>query len=199
MQLNNTGRKLATAGAVLATTAGAAMVLALPAGAAAPATSAAQPTAQATASISRATVMKRAHAWIGKTSYTYTDGNYPGPGGQGSYRGDCSGFVSMALHLPGPGPSTVDLANVVKSIPAAQLKQGDLLGNLGPGTGGQAGHVQLFVRWANPAHTKVVVAEQGHLSAGGSAPSYPHEKTYSYPEHMSSGAALKPYRYKNIS
>ncbi|WP_157183370.1 hypothetical protein [Sciscionella marina] len=183
-------------GTVLAAAVGAASLGTAPAGAAATGHAAHEHSA---ASISRATVMQRAAAWIGKKSYTYSDGTYPGPGGKGRYRGDCSGFVSMALHLPGPGPNTVGLAGDVTPIKATQLQQGDLLGNLGSGTGGQAGHVQLFVKWADAKHTKVTVAEQGHLSQGGSAPAYPHEKTYRYPEHMSSGATLKPYRYKHIS
>lgn len=63
------------------------------------------------------------------------------------YRTDCSGFVSMALHLTG-SPSTVNLTSYgVYRINKADLRPGDLVGNLGPGTGGAAGHVVIFNGW----------------------------------------------------
>jgi len=89
------------------------------------------------------------------------------------HRDDCSGYVSMILGLATPGLSTVGLRNLVDPIPVGQLRRGDLLGNLGPGTEGDAGHVQ----WVDSvsATGTVTVFEQTGGSAG------PHRNTYKRP------------------
>lgn len=82
-------------------------------------------------------------------SETYADG----------YRQDCSGFVSMCWGLPTPGENTESLVTkgIMHEIPTSQLAPGDALGMCGPGTLGDAGHIQLFLRWSN---TGLVIAEQ---------------------------------------
>lgn len=95
------------------------------------------------------------------------------------YRQDCSGFVAMALGItsePWGGPNTAQLvtAGYVHSIAVDDLKAGDLIGRLGPGTEGDAGHVQVFVSWDNdvPGDNGHTVIEQ---TGGGSGP---HERHY---------------------
>jgi hypothetical protein len=88
------------------------------------------------------------------------------------HRDDCSGYVSMILGLATPGLSTVGLRDLVDPIPVAEVRRGDLLGNLGPGTEGNAGHVQ----WVDAVSaTSVTVYEQTGGSAG------PHRNTYKRP------------------
>lgn len=161
--------------------------------------SAATPTHATTAStsITRAHVITRAGAWLNKKSIKYSEYKRYRGYGKATYRGDCSGFVSMALALPsaGGGPSTVTLTKYVTKIKKSSLKKGDLVGYLGPNSGGQNGHVQIFLKWANSKHTKVQVEEQGGLA---NVPNYPHTHVYSWPEKLHSGATLSPYRYKKI-
>lgn len=61
------------------------------------------------------------------------------------HRDDCSGFASAVLGLPTPGLSTVTLVSsgTLLPIPLAELEPGDLVGELGPGTEGADGHVQV--------------------------------------------------------
>jgi hypothetical protein len=149
--------------------------------------------------ISRAEVRARMASWLGDRKLTYGGVRSPGPGGWGSFRRDCSGFVSMALHLDGDvdsgGPTTVDLLSLVTPVAAADLRPGDLVGVLGPGTGGQAGHVQIFVKWVGSGRHQIRVAELGGLD---DPPDYPHVITYHWPESLVSGAVLQPYRYNRI-
>lgn len=71
------------------------------------------------------------------------------------YRTDCSGFVSMVLGIPASGDgrwggeSTITLPRWLDPIDVNDLQPGDIVGCLGPGTGGAAGHVVIFERWLN--------------------------------------------------
>jgi hypothetical protein len=60
------------------------------------------------------------------------------------YRTDCSGYVSGVLGLPGPGRSTVTLPALCTVIEPKNLRLGDLIGLMGPNTGGVNGHVMSF-------------------------------------------------------
>ncbi|GAA1292976.1 hypothetical protein [Saccharothrix xinjiangensis] len=68
----------------------------------------------------------------------------------GSYRTDCSGYVSLAWGLDRSRP-TSGLAEVSREIPREELMPGDALNS--------AGHVALFVRWEDQARTRPVVRE----------------------------------------
>jgi Putative peptidoglycan binding domain len=144
-------------------------------------------------SISRSEVISRASSWNGTpySTTTYKDGPGTGP----AYRTDCSGYVSMALHLSG-SDSTVSLPSVVTEISASQLQPGDLIGVLGPNTGGNAGHVLIFDGWANAAHTSYIAWEDSG-DAGVHQPTIP----YPYWPNTSGPAAslYRAYRYNNIS
>ncbi len=74
----------------------------------------------------------------------------------GTYRRDCSGFVSMAWAL-GSSYSTWTLPRVTHRITKAVLRRGDILLHR-PSSG--YGHVVIFDRWANRAHSAYVAYEQ---------------------------------------
>jgi hypothetical protein len=75
----------------------------------------------------------------------------------GGYRRDCSGYVSMALGLPGPGLDTSDLAVRSHPLLKGDLRPGDLLINPAPGG---AGHVVIFERWTDATMTSYMGYEQ---------------------------------------
>ena len=99
------------------------------------------------------------------------------------YRRDCSGYVSMALGLPGPGLDTGGLAARSMPISQFQLKAGDLLIN--PASG-PAGHVVLFERWTDSSMTRYVGYEQS-----GDAGTHHREIPYPY----FPGYSMSPYRW----
>jgi hypothetical protein len=102
--------------------------------------------------ISRAEVVRRAKYWYdhrGSIPYTTTGATHRDPDNAShDYRRDCSGFVSMALHLKS-SLSTVTLPGVGTKISRGAMHPGDFTGILGAGTDGSAGHVRLFEKWAN--------------------------------------------------
>jgi hypothetical protein len=78
----------------------------------------------------------------------------------GDYRTDCSGFVSMAWGLGGPGDAfwTGNLLDRSHTIARSDLQPGDaLLRHTGDP---DENHVALFVKWADSAHTQPNVIEQ---------------------------------------
>ncbi|NLE97837.1 MAG: C40 family peptidase [Propionibacterium sp.] len=109
--------------------------------------------------ISRAEVISRARDWVNRRVPYSMYANTHDRNGR-LYRTDCSGFVSMALHLSG-SPSTVTLTSYgVHWIPKSSMLPGDLIGNLGPGTGGAAGHVVIFNGWVDSSQTRFYALEQ---------------------------------------
>lgn len=104
--------------------------------------------------ISRKEIIARAKYWYahrGSISYSW-QGTYRDSDGKHKYRRDCSGFVSMALHISPTGlgaPSTVSLPRYGVKISRKSMKMGDYTGVLGAGTGGAAGHVRIFEKWSN--------------------------------------------------
>lgn len=111
--------------------------------------------------IKRSEVIKRAKFWYDKrANFRYNlKGSYPDPQGR-RYRTDCSGYVSMALHLSS-SLSTVTLPGVGKRITQKSMKAGDYIGHMGSGTGGAGGHVRIFEKWANGAHTTYLAYDFG--------------------------------------
>lgn len=136
--------------------------------------------------ISRAEVIARAATWMDKgIGYSWV-GSHPDLKDK-RYRTDCSGFASMALHLP-RSMDTVDLAkpSVTTRISTSELKPGDLVIAPYPGT---AGHAIIFERWADAARTRYVGYEFG------STPVLHHEIKY---PHGDDTRAFYNYRYRNI-
>lgn len=99
------------------------------------------------------------------------------------YRRDCSGYVSMALGLSGPGLNTAGLADASVPITKTDLRPGDLLIN--PATD-SAGHVVIFERWTDPTMTTYVGYEQS--GDGGT-----HHRSIPYPYFGT--YAMSPYRF----
>jgi hypothetical protein len=99
------------------------------------------------------------------------------------YRRDCSGYVSMALELPGPGLNTAALAARSVLISTTDLRPGDLLINPADGP---AGHVVVFDHWADSAMSSYVGYEQ---SADGGT----HHRTIPYAYFR--GYPMSPYRF----
>ena len=126
--------------------------------------------------------MQRALAWVEqKVPYNQTAWwvNF-----DGSYRQDCSGYVSMAWGLDQAIDFwTGNLDTVSHVIPAAQLLPGDILLS--------ATHTVLFAGWANGAHTAFDFYEESHPGTvahyvtGASLAAY-------------LGAGFVPYRYDGV-
>lgn len=109
--------------------------------------------------VSAATVIGRAQSWLTAWSggpVPYLSSGNPADWFQG-YRRDCSGYVSMALGLEGPGLNTSGLAARSTIITKSALRPGDLLINTAPNL---RGHVVLFERWADVSMTRYYGYEQ---------------------------------------
>jgi len=102
------------------------------------------------------------------------------------YRQDCSGGVSMCWATAKPGQSTVTLLpDVMAEITPAELLPGDAIGHCGPGTGGDAGHIMLFLGWTQ---TGLMIWEQ---AGGPPGPAERHIKAIP--------AGYKPYRLNGVT
>lgn len=104
-------------------------------------------------SISRAEILRRAQSWVDEQvpyseSAGWTDSD-------GTYRQDCSGYVSMAWDLDQNIDFwTGNLNTVSHTIAAADLQPGDILLS--------DSHTILFASWANAAHTEFDYYEESH-------------------------------------
>ncbi|GGL12724.1 NlpC/P60 family protein [Mangrovihabitans endophyticus] len=120
-------------------------------------------------------------AWPGGRPVPYLSSNAPADL-FGGYRRDCSGYLSMALGLPGPGLDTITLAARSTIITPADLHPGDLM--IKPAAGG-AGHVVLFAGWTGTSRSSYWGYEQS--GDGGT-----HYRQIPYP--YFGGYAMTPYR-----
>lgn len=91
--------------------------------------------------ITRSEIISRAQYWVDNQPGPYDMGGYsPGPGGDFSYRRDCSGYVSMAWHLNANG-WTGSLSDQYSSeIARSDLRPGDIMDDY-------SDHVFLFDQW----------------------------------------------------
>ncbi|GAA2810393.1 hypothetical protein GCM10010441_38830 [Kitasatospora paracochleata] len=75
------------------------------------------------------------------------------------YRVDCSGFVSCAWGLPGPGTTTGPLISesggIAHHIPKSDMQPGDAM----VVHNSSEQHVVLFGGWANAQHTEMIILE----------------------------------------
>lgn len=141
--------------------------------------------------ISRADIISRGQYWITKHVPYSMDATYPDPEGT-DYRTDCSGFVSMAIHISPPGLSTVTLPEVSTKIAWDDLQPGDFVGTLGTGTGGADGHVTLFHSWVDASTKK----EYNSLECRGTAYGC---VAYQRPVGWTDGSFTSaPYRYIHV-
>jgi hypothetical protein len=109
--------------------------------------------------VEAATVFGRAQSWLTAWSggpVPYLSSGDPADWFEG-YRRDCSGYVSMALGLDGPGLNTSELAARSTVIAKFDLQPGDLLINTAPDL---RGHVVLFERWVDASMTSYYGYEQ---------------------------------------
>lgn len=136
--------------------------------------------------ISRKEIISRGEFWVSRHVPYSMNAEYPDPNGR-KYRTDCSGFVSMALHAYSPGYNTVSLPDIAKPISWEDLQPGDLVGTLGPGTGGAAGHVTLFHSWADSSHK-----EYNTLECRGTYGCVAYKRAVGWKD---GSFTAKPYRY----
>jgi hypothetical protein len=113
---------------------------------------------------SASTFFDRAFTWV-HAGVMYCE--CTGMAGAGSYRSDCSGFVSYIWGLSSPGNTTYSFAggpwddHKTSRITWDQLTPGDALNFPGDPSAG-VGHVMLFAGWLDAAHTKVCAVEESH-------------------------------------
>jgi hypothetical protein len=142
-------------------------------------------TADPTTCVQGAGVFQRAQWWL--TAWSGGPVPYLSSGDSADwfrgYRRDCSGYVSMALGLPGPGLNTLGLANRSTVITKTELRPGDLLINTAPDL---AGHVVIFERWTDTSMTRYYGYEQS--GDGGT-----HHRAIPYP--YFGDYPLTPYRF----
>ena len=109
-------------------------------------------------SADRQTVLDRGQNWVDRGIPYSMEAYTTGPDGR-SYRTDCSGFVSMAYGLD-QSYSTVTLPEHFTEINKDDLQPGDIIGNLGAGSAGAAGHVVIFTGWTDSSKTSFTAIEQ---------------------------------------
>jgi len=123
------------------------------------------------ASITGAGVIARARAWIAARPavpynqlHRYADasdyyGDSAGHDPTTGWREDCSGFVSYAWGLPGPGYVTSTLPDITTPISWSSLQPGDAI--LIPGE-----HTALFAQWDDSAHTRYTLWDEANTQDG---------------------------------
>ncbi|MFJ5266625.1 hypothetical protein ACIQAC_39850 [Streptomyces sp. NPDC088387] len=136
--------------------------------------------------ITRDEVVLRARSWL-RPTVPY-DQHATHTNEYGTYRTDCSGYVSMAWGLPGPGPNTVGLLDFSHPIAKGDLKTGDIL--LDAQGNSNTRHVVLFDKWADDGQSSYWGYEQS-----GDANTVYRKIPYPY---FSTPSQFKPYRYHNI-
>jgi hypothetical protein len=112
--------------------------------------------------ISSAEVLARAQWWINTYGVIYSQDQADAkPDGDGhSYRPDCSGFVSMAWHLPklsnglDRNTDTLDAGDTEYRASLYDLQPADAI------LGKAYRHVALFDRWVDAGHTQMYVYEE---------------------------------------
>ena len=137
----------------------------------------------------REEIVARAESWLTPpvpySQEKFHDNEY------GSYRTDCSGYVSMAWGIPGRPPNihggldTIGLALAGFVISRFELRTGDVvLNSIGTNL---TRHVVLFARWARADRS----AYWGYEQAAGAGTRF---REFPYP-HEISAAHYLPYRY----
>ncbi|MDQ3406452.1 MAG: hypothetical protein M3548_24175 [Actinomycetota bacterium] len=136
--------------------------------------------------ITREEIIIRARSWLDPPVPYSQAANHTND--YGTYRTDCSGYLSMTWDLPEHGTNTVGLRELSEPITGAELRQGDIL--LDADGTNTSRHVVLFDRWANAEKTRYVGYEQG------TSGTVLREIPYPYFSAMSD---FHPYRRPNIA
>ncbi|MCW7536419.1 hypothetical protein OOT46_00935 [Aquabacterium sp. A7-Y] len=139
--------------------------------------------------ITRSEVISRAMYWVNRHVPYSMSKYHRDPQGK-RYRTDCSGMVSMGVHLP-RSETTRSLPGDLRRIGRGSLRKGDVVGTLGTPNGSRYNHVVIFNGWANAARTKIHTLEQrgGHGAIK-------HIRAVNY---KVGNRYAKPYRYKKIA
>ncbi|MGM1057881.1 hypothetical protein [Saccharothrix sp. Mg75] len=137
--------------------------------------------------ISRSEALGRAASWreVPYSQTAFHTNRY------GTYRTDCSGFVSMAFGLPDAphgGLNTVDLIAVSTRIAKDELLPADVL--IDPNGDRTSRHVVLFEAWVDHDRTHYLGLEQ--CSGLGTV-----RRTLAYP-YRGSPAGYLPYRLNHV-
>lgn len=134
-------------------------------------------------SVTRSQIITRGKSWYDE--HVQYSQNACHANSYGSYRTDCSGFVSMAWALSS-SYTTSTLPNVSKKLGSKNdLQPGDILLNRGS-------HVVLFEKWANSAHTKYWAYEETNPRTDMAHHVIP------YPYYSGYGTYV-PYRYNHVA
>ncbi|CAG7617630.1 RICIN domain-containing protein [Actinacidiphila bryophytorum] len=149
----------------------------------APSAGAVLPQSATNGALSRAEMIARAQQWISEgvpyseTAY-WTDSN-------GTYRQDCSGFVSMAWHL--------DTSRTTYTLPAVstRLSSLDVLqpGDMIDTNTATMQHVVLFKAWTDSSHTTATVLEEAHPGTDA--------RVAQYARSYLTANGFTPYRYNH--
>ncbi|WP_326957008.1 hypothetical protein [Amycolatopsis sp. NBC_01286] len=99
--------------------------------------------------ITRSEVLTRSRSWIDEHVMYSQSGTHTNQ--YGSYRPDCSGFVSMAWNLSA-SLTTATLPSRMDAIGWGDLRPGDALW--------RTGHIALFLAWNDAAKTQPIVREE---------------------------------------
>ncbi|GAA2245206.1 hypothetical protein GCM10010430_28840 [Kitasatospora cystarginea] len=145
------------------------------------------PLGQAGQPISRTDVIARAQTWVTEgvpysKSVKHTDSG-------GTYRTDCSGYISMAWNLPSSaadnwGETTWTLPDFATRLDGLdELRAGDMIDKTDQ-------HVVLFKKWANAAHAAAVVLELAHSGT--------HARQSTYSRSFLIENNFLPFRYDKI-
>lgn len=139
-------------------------------------------------SISRSEVISRAKYWLNHKEdngqpLQYSQSAYHhDPEGKHTYRKDCSGFISMALHA-NTSYTTYSLPSISSRINWSQMSPGDYLI--------KNGHTVLFEKWNNSAKTSFTIIEfQGSAN---------DMETRSFTLTYAKNNGYSPYRYNKIT
>jgi hypothetical protein len=145
--------------------------------------------------ITRSEVIARAQYWYSK-SLTYNEGGFADDPEGKAYRTDCSGYVSMAWHLPTPNnyaPDTGQLATStytteISSSPSSStdLQPGDILDDPGE-------HTFIFDKWDSASHTGFWAYSFGGTPVTFKDLKFTDGNWYHHPV-----SAYNAYRYKHI-
>ena len=146
-------------------------------------------------SISSSEVLQRAQYWIqNPPAGGYDMGGWATDPQGKYYRTDCSGYVSMALHLlNSENTRSIATSSSFTPISKSQLQPGDIM-NAANGAGSYStGHVVLFAGWVPGTNQGTYWA---YSFGGGKAPEY---EQVPYPGPVGDSRTYLPYHYKNLT
>lgn len=148
--------------------------------------------------ITRDEILRRARA-VPLRSDWYSQSRLDGDGANAQYRPDCSGWVSYCWGLPTSGAgtwggyntSTLVTLGIMYEIPRSELQPGDAIGYCGPTTGGNGGHIALWLRKSG--------SREWILDHGGGLGPNEHVVTWGIPgDAWNSAGKIKAFRFRGV-